>query len=365
MYYTPTQDMVPQTTNQTVHTTPSLVYDGQLGHITRLWLVNLALFFVTLSFYRFWGRTRVRQYVWSHFSILGDRLEYTGTGKELCIGFLITVPIYILIAVISEFLSSGPSLFLILMVGYFAVYSGLRYRVTRTSWRAIRGRMPIEGSNPYSMVCLKRAGINILTLGFAIPTSDLLKWQSLVENIHIGNARVRFRFDTHGLMLPHAISSLLGIAALALPVTFAIGLGESIAAKDAGLGVEDKANIVGGIVTLGMVVGWPFFFMIRQWYTAKLVQKKFAGLWIEGAQIKTHFSIGQFMGFKITNMLIFILTLGLGSAFILHRKARFFARFVSVEGSPDANLMVQSAAEKNKLTEGLIDTFGVDLSFLS
>lgn len=362
MYYTPSQNLPLQTTNQVSHAAPSIVYDGQLGHITRLWLVNLALFFVTLSFYRFWGRTRVRQYVWSHFSILGDRLEYTGTGKELCIGFLITVPIYILIAVISEFFASGPSLILILMVGYFAVYSGLRYRVTRTNWRAIRGRMPIEGSNPYSFVCLKRAGMNMITLGFAVPASDLLKWQALVENIYIGNARVRFGFDTHGLMLPHVVSSILGIIAFALPITFAIGLGESIAAKGEELGTE---GLMVGIITLGILAGWPFFFMIRQWYTAKLVRKKFAGIWIEGAQIKTHFSVGQFMRFKIANMMIFILTLGLGSAFILHRKAQFFARFVSVEGSPDTNLLVQSAAEKNKFTEGLIDTFGVDLSFLS
>ena len=76
--------LLPKNTEQAAATTEKVIsYDGSLSHITKLWLINVTLFFVTLSLYRFWGRTRIRQYVWSHITILGDRLEYTGTGKEL------------------------------------------------------------------------------------------------------------------------------------------------------------------------------------------------------------------------------------------------------------------------------------------
>ena len=33
--------------------------------------------------YRFWGKTRVRRYLWGRVSFQGDRAEYTGTGREL------------------------------------------------------------------------------------------------------------------------------------------------------------------------------------------------------------------------------------------------------------------------------------------
>ena len=52
-------------------------------------MVNLLLTIVTLGIYRFWAKTRIRRYLWSQTEFLGDRFEYTGTGKELLIGFLI------------------------------------------------------------------------------------------------------------------------------------------------------------------------------------------------------------------------------------------------------------------------------------
>ena len=46
---------------------------------------------LTLGWSRFWGRTRLRRYLWNHFSILGDRFEYRGRGIELLIGFVLVL----------------------------------------------------------------------------------------------------------------------------------------------------------------------------------------------------------------------------------------------------------------------------------
>ena len=46
---------------------------------------------LTLGWSRFWGRTRIRRYLWNHFAILGDRFEYRGRGRELLIGFLLAL----------------------------------------------------------------------------------------------------------------------------------------------------------------------------------------------------------------------------------------------------------------------------------
>ena len=46
---------------------------------------------LTLGWSRFWGRTRLRRYLWNHLSILGDRFEYRGRGRELLIGFLLAL----------------------------------------------------------------------------------------------------------------------------------------------------------------------------------------------------------------------------------------------------------------------------------
>src|SRR5882762_4713710 len=68
-----------------------LVYDGRLGPLFSLWLKVTLLAFLTLGFYRFWGRTRVRKYLWSRISLDGERFEYDGTGGELFRRFLVTL----------------------------------------------------------------------------------------------------------------------------------------------------------------------------------------------------------------------------------------------------------------------------------
>jgi len=50
-----------------------------------------ALTIVTFGIYRFWARTRLRRYIWSSIKPGGDSFEYTGTGLEKFLGFLIAL----------------------------------------------------------------------------------------------------------------------------------------------------------------------------------------------------------------------------------------------------------------------------------
>ena len=61
----------------------------------RIHIVNVLLSICTLGFILFWGKTRIRKYMTSHLTLQKDRLEYTGTGKELFIGFLKALLIYL------------------------------------------------------------------------------------------------------------------------------------------------------------------------------------------------------------------------------------------------------------------------------
>ncbi|MFM7304801.1 MAG: DUF898 family protein, partial [Alphaproteobacteria bacterium] len=71
---------------------PSLAYVTRPG-LERLVLRNLGLNLVTLWFYRFWAKTRWRRHIWSNISLLGDPVEYTGTGAEMFKGFLIALAV--------------------------------------------------------------------------------------------------------------------------------------------------------------------------------------------------------------------------------------------------------------------------------
>ena len=56
---------------------------------------NLLLTIVTLGIYTFWAKARTRRYLWSHTRFIDDRLEWTGTGLELFVGYVLAVVFFI------------------------------------------------------------------------------------------------------------------------------------------------------------------------------------------------------------------------------------------------------------------------------
>src|SRR5215469_3511359 len=61
----------------------------------RLMIRGGALQVITLGIYRFWLFTDMRRFLWASTEVAGETLEYTGTGLELLLGFLIAIAILI------------------------------------------------------------------------------------------------------------------------------------------------------------------------------------------------------------------------------------------------------------------------------
>jgi uncharacterized membrane protein YjgN (DUF898 family) len=185
---------------------PKLAYEGRLDELALLWLKTLGLNLVTLGFYRFWGRTRIRKYLWSRVSLDGDRFEYDGTGGELFRRFMIALVALmpLLLIPLALELADEPSwaeasraaLYLLLsflaLVGY---YAGRRYRLTRTVWRGIRGGL--AGSAPlYAAKSILAFVLSVVTLGFYMPWQRVSLWRYEADNMRAGDAR--FRFEGRG-----------------------------------------------------------------------------------------------------------------------------------------------------------------------
>ena len=66
------------------------------GGFFGLSLLNGLLRILTLGVYHFWGKTEVRQRIWSAVRVDGEPLEYRGTGGELFRGFLIVFVLVLL-----------------------------------------------------------------------------------------------------------------------------------------------------------------------------------------------------------------------------------------------------------------------------
>src|SRR3954453_5278463 len=178
-----------------------VTFSGRRPDFRRLVMRGAFLELITVGFYRFWLATDMRRHLWSNTSVDGDAGEYTGTAKELLIGFLfalaILAPIYLayfLIGLEAERLrafASVPLGLFFYLFAQFAIYRARRYRLTRTVWRGVRFWMTGSGWG-YAW----RAGLwsllVFLTLGLALPWSLAALERYKMRHTSYGELRGRF-----------------------------------------------------------------------------------------------------------------------------------------------------------------------------
>jgi len=242
-------------------------FTGRPGRFLRLLVRGSLLQIPTFGFYRFWYLTDMRRHLWSNTRLGGEPLEYTGTARELLIGFLIAlavlVPIYFgyfllgLAAESARTFGSIPLLLLLSALGLYAAYRARRYQATRTAFRGLR--LWMRGSGwAYMRRALLWNLATLLTLGLAYPwrsaalerymmrhTSfgdlpgsfegtglDLLRrgwwiWALAVVLLGLPLAGVGFALQQHdfpaeGQQMAPQLATAFGLLLLALPALFLI-----------------------------------------------------------------------------------------------------------------------------------------------
>jgi hypothetical protein len=155
----------------------------------------------TFGFYRFWLKTEVRRHLWAHTLIGDEQFEYTGSGRELLIGFLVAtvilIPIYViyfLLALEAERQMAFASLPLILVLYpllYYALFRGRRYRAARTVFRGIRFRMTGSGWM-YFARAVPWDILTVITLGFAYPWRTAALERYVMRHTHYGDLAGEF-----------------------------------------------------------------------------------------------------------------------------------------------------------------------------
>ncbi|MEL7468060.1 MAG: DUF898 family protein [Pseudomonadota bacterium] len=140
---------------------------------------------ITLGIYRFWMTTNLRRHYWRAVRVLGDPFEYSGTGLEKLLGFLIAVIILaVYLGVFNLALTFGGLLSLddpielqvltwlsfvaSLPLIYFATYRARRYILARTRWRGIRFGME-QAAWKYTWRALLLTLLSIVTVGLMYP----------------------------------------------------------------------------------------------------------------------------------------------------------------------------------------------------
>ena len=212
-----------------------VLYDGRGGAVGSLALRNILLTLITLGIYRFWAKTRMRRYFWSHVHFMGEAFEYTGTGRELFFGFLIVLAFFLVLGGIYTVLPllvltddpygplelKGAALLIFAFLYNYAVWRARRYRLSRSQWRGIRGALTGSGWR-YAAIAFGFYFLRVLSLGLLFPWTRLRLHKILMNDSWFGDRRFSFDGDARKL-LGHWLLACIPILIFAAVALF-IGL---------------------------------------------------------------------------------------------------------------------------------------------
>ena len=249
---------------------PQVAFDGPRGRLLWILIRNLLLNALTLGFFRFWAKTHLRRFFWRHTKLLGEPLEYTGTGGELFIGFLIVMAVLVPLlggASLLQFLVPHFAIQLLapavlIALTPIAIFRMWRYRFTRTLWRGVR--FGLDGSSlRYAGLWLGYGAATILTLGLANPWRRIATTRYLVNHARFGATELSLDVRGGRMLVPWL--AVIGPLAAIVAVLAATNASTVIEAATAFRDAHGAGNAVPGSKIeeiLGRLHFWPLLFLI-------------------------------------------------------------------------------------------------------
>ncbi len=324
-----------------------ITFDSKGDRLFGLGLINGLLKILTLGIYSFWGKTEVRRRIWSFTRLNGEPLEYTGTGKELFLGFLIIFGAVLLPVLLAGFAvvyafpgnktaiaayQAAVYIAFFVLVGN-AIYRAQRFRMSRTRWRGIRGSL--EGSPaayawayfwtlvaPFGLVALAAGTVSwligpqvgglIVVIGF-IAALWIFPWRAnklqalMTNNMRFGDRPFSYTGTSGPLYKRYffawAGSAALYVGASAAAIAYAYngGLVELLQKRLPPSGAQVLIFFAIGFLTI-VAIG-----LITAWYRANQMNHFANHTHFEGATFKLQASGKSLMWLLFSNWLLAVL----------------------------------------------------------
>jgi len=329
-------------------------------------LTNLLLTIVTLGIYRFWAKARERRYLWSRTRFIDDSLEWTGTGKEMFIGFVVVMAVLLPVGLGLQFVLQalalrGQALAAALLV--FALYGGffyligvarfraLRYRLSRTWWHGIRGGSD-DGGWEFGLKYVGKTIAGAILFGLLVPWSMVSLWNDRWNRMSFGQNAFEAHASTDGLFGRWLLIYLV-------PIIGGVVMMIGFAGAMAGMAGGGDPTMAFGTIVLAVIGFYLAFILVTLSYYALFYRQVAAATSVAGIDFAFTAHTKDWLKLILGNIGLIIVTLGLALMFIGYRNWSFVVRHMEATGTVDLDLLKQSQTRAPGDAEGLADAFDI------
>ncbi len=311
--------------------TRQVTFHGEGAKLFGIYIVNILLTLVTLGLYYPWAKAALLKYMYEESEFEGSRFTFHGTGREMFVGFIKAIGIFIglycflIVAMFSESIAVRVVCVAIFYIGLLllvpiAIHGALRYRTSRSSWRGIHFGYRGDRKEFLKMFVLGSL-LTVFTLGIYSFWLVIEIRKYIFKHLRFGNITFSYEGD--------------GSAYFAL-------------------------NIKGyflSILTLGI---YSF------WWAKDLFAYYVNNIRMYQGETRLKFrstaTAGGYFKLVAVNLLIIILSLGLATPWAIVRAMQFVFSNIHIDGPLDVNAISQTEADYTDATgEDLADMIDIGL----
>lgn len=377
----------------------ALSFKGSGSEYFQIWIVNVLLTIITMGLYYPWAKVRNHRYFHANTMLEGKNFEYHATGKQLFVGYLIAMTIFILYMVAVKVSPIGSILFpIVLFLAIpWLIWRSLKFNMKITSFSNVRFSFSGTAATAYLnfllypivflfaiylvpigaavlLPALSASGSIPSWLAIAVP---LLVLASLIFGLYMfafmkkknasyvingsrfGQGVFQTELETKKFIV--ILLKTLGITILIFGALAIIG-GMTIGFSSLSYGMEHPAAMAPLIAVLYVVVLLASMFIIAYSVTRQRTYI-YANTTLDNEiTFESTLKAKSLSWVMISNLLMIIFTFGLAFPWAKVRMARLTLENTRVRASHGFNAyMTQQQKEESSLGEQIGDAFDVDV----
>ncbi len=325
-------------------------FHGNGQELFQIFIFNIFFTAITFGIYGFCGaKVRTRRYIWSNTSFAGHRFSYHGTGVELFIGlikgvFLIGLLASVLIGVFLTFQKPYVDIIATALIWFegavlisLAQFGLMKYRLSRTSWCAIR--FTFRGKLfSFLKVSLKGLFLTAISFGFYFPDYHREIRAFFIQNTFLGTVPFS-SFDQRARNLWCIHRNALWVGLSASPIIafwFIYGPWEN--------------QMVGVASFLFLCVALAVF-SLWMWVKYLVNRQRFywSNTYFPGAIFQSTVTESEVFKLMMINFFLIIGTLGLGQPWVKVRTLKYYFKNLCISGNDEFRNCIQMAGNADSI----------------
>ncbi len=370
-----------------------------------IWIVNLLLVIVTVGLYYPWARARRMKYFASNTDIDGYPLEFTAQGRRMFGGFVLALVLFILYSVADEIdpVLGWVAFALGVLVWPWLTRAALRFRLAHLRWRGMAMRFTGTLGELYRALLWPLALAALLLVSSLLPESDtvgtslnvtvagdvdlslidLARWgivAALVALVPFMHHRIsRYQHDHFawgGLDSRFTASSrqfyaLYWRCSLIIGAIVCVGAGGAALAlwlDGGGSGIGEPGELqqrpwLFALVAAAVVFAPLAIQIITAYFTRGSFNLRWSHTQADGLRIAARLSFWRWLGLRLLNLVLTLLTLGLYKPFAEVALMRMQLAALTARSDVDAAQFVTTAqaTSPSAASDAAADLFDVEI----